>query len=189
MDALHITEPPLGKHPPVLGVRLTASGDPAAGRAASRLRSGRYIRVLVAGGEQLMRASLAAVLGTGTGIVVVAEAATDDETIALARRTMPDVVLIDGANGLDVVGTTRRLLADPELAGPRVVMLGRVEREEHVLAALRGGIGGLVDRDAPPYELVQAVRLSAGGAAFVVSTTTRRLVAAARESVTDPEED
>jgi DNA-binding NarL/FixJ family response regulator len=136
-----------------------------------------------------MRANLTAVLGTGPGIVVVGEVGTDDEAVALARRTNPDVVLIDGSNGLHVLGTTRRLLADPALAGVRVVMLGRIEREEDVLAALRVGIGGLVDRDAPPYELVQAVRMAAGGAAFVVSTTTRRLVAAARETVIDPEEE
>jgi DNA-binding NarL/FixJ family response regulator len=149
---------------------------------------GEAIRVLVAGGEALMRANLTAVLGSGPGIVVVGEAASDDETVALARQTTPDVVLIDGADGLHVLGTARRLLADPELAGARVVMLGRVEREDNVLAALRTGIGGLVDRDAPPYELVQAVRTSAGGAAFVVSSTTRRLVSAALDPVIDPEE-
>jgi DNA-binding NarL/FixJ family response regulator len=150
---------------------------------------GGTIRVLVAGGEPLMRASLTAVLGTGTGILVVAEAATDDETLALARRTTPDVVLMDGSNGLHVLGTTRRLLADPALLRTRVVMLGRIEREEDVLAAMRSGIGGLVDRDAPPYELVQAVRTSAAGAAFVVSATTRRVVAAARQPLIDPEEE
>jgi DNA-binding NarL/FixJ family response regulator len=149
----------------------------------------RTIRVLIAGGEPLMRASLAAVLGTGPGIIVVAEAATDDEVLALARRTTPDVVLLDGSNGLHVLATTRRLLAEPELPRARVVMLGRVEREEDVLAAMRSGIAGLVDRDAPPYELVQAVRTSAKGAAFVVSATTRRVVAAARDTVPDPEEE
>jgi DNA-binding NarL/FixJ family response regulator len=149
----------------------------------------RTIRLLVAGGEPLVRASLTAVLGTGTGILVVAEAATDEEAIALARRTVPDVVLIDGGNGLHVLGTARRLLADHVLARTRVVLLGRVEREEDVLAALRSGIGGLVDRDAPPYELVQAVRMSANGASFVVSATTRRLLAGARATTIDPEED
>jgi DNA-binding NarL/FixJ family response regulator len=157
------------------------------------MRGDRYpahtVRVLLAGGEPLMRSSLAAVLGTGTGILIVAEAATDDETLALARRVTPDVVLIDGGNGMHVLGTARRLLADPALLRTRIVMLGRVEREDDVLAALRSGIGGLVDRDAPPYELVQAVRTSAAGAAFVVSATTRRVVAAAREPLTDPEEE
>jgi DNA-binding NarL/FixJ family response regulator len=172
----------------VLGVRLTVSSDGTDSRAASRLRSGSSIRVMVAGGEPLMRASLIAVLGSSTGVVVVGEAGTDDEAIELARRTTPGVVLLDGGNGMHVLVTARRLRAHPELADSRVVMLGRVKREEDVLAALRSGIGGLVDRDAPPYELVQAVRTAAGGAAFVVSATTRRVLSARRTTI-DPEEE
>jgi DNA-binding NarL/FixJ family response regulator len=150
---------------------------------------GRPVRVMVAGGEPLMRASLIAVLGSSTGVVVVGETGGDDEAIELARRTMPRVVLLDGGNGLHVLVTARRLLAHPELAHTRVVMLGRVKREEDVLAALRSGIGGLVDRDAPPYELVQAVRTAADGAAFVVSATTRRVLSATRRPTIDPEEE
>jgi DNA-binding NarL/FixJ family response regulator len=133
------------------------------------------IRVLVAGGEALMRASVSAVLGTGNGMVVIGEAATDDEAIALARETRPDVILMDGADGLHVLSTTRRLLADPELAAVQVLMLGRFEREEDVLAALRSGIAGLIDRDVPPYELVRAVLLSATGDTFVMPASMRRL--------------
>jgi len=194
MEAIHITELPTGglrpagvpatpvgraalpENAPVLGVRLTVSRDGTPHRAASRLRSVSYIRVLIAGGAPLMRANLSAVLGTGTGMAVVGEATTDDETIALARGTRPDVVLIDNADGLHVFSTTRRLLGDPELPGIQVLMLGRFEREEDVLAAMRSGIAGLIDRDAPPYELVRAVRLTAGGAAFVVPSTLRRLI-------------
>jgi DNA-binding NarL/FixJ family response regulator len=154
-----------------------------------KVADGRPVRVMVAGGEPLMRASLVAVLGSSTGVVVVGEAGGDDEAIELARRTTPRVVLLDGGNGLHVLVTARRLLAHPELAHTRVVMLGRVKREEDVLAALRSGIGGLVDRDAPPYELVQAVRTAANGAAFVVSATTRRVLSAARQTTIDPNEE
>jgi DNA-binding NarL/FixJ family response regulator len=133
------------------------------------------IRVLVAGGEALMRASVSAVLGTGNGMAVVGEATTDDEAIALARETRPDVILIDGADGLHVLSTTQRLLADPDLVGTQVLMLGRFEREEDVLAALRSGIAGLIDRDAPPYELVRTVLLAAGGDMFVMPSNLRRL--------------
>jgi DNA-binding NarL/FixJ family response regulator len=178
MDALHVTEPPVGSERPAgvpatsVGRRILGAGLPMRSDSA---RPG-TIRVLLAGGEPLMRASVTAVLGTGTGTAVVGEAATDDEAIAVARRTRPDVVLIDGADGLHVLTTTRRLLADPELAGTQVLMFGRFEREEDVLAALRIGVSGLVDRDVPPYELVQAVRMAARGAAFVLLSTRRRLL-------------
>jgi DNA-binding NarL/FixJ family response regulator len=147
------------------------------------------IHLLIAGGAPLMRANLSAVLGTGTGMAVVGEATTDDETIALARRTRPDVVLIDNADGLHVFSTTRRLLGDPELPGIQVLMLGRFEREEDVLAAMRSGIAGLIDRDAPPYELVRAVRLTASGAAFVVPSTLRRLIGRPTPETRDPHEE
>jgi DNA-binding NarL/FixJ family response regulator len=153
------------------------------------------IRVLVAGGEPLMRASVSAVLGTGNGMVVVGAAATDDEALALARQTRPDVILMDSADGLHVLSTSRRLLADPELVGIQVLMLGRFEREEDVLAALRGGIAGLIDRDAPPYELVRAVLMSAGGDMFVMPSNLRRLAGriqpsrARRPQDTDPTRD
>jgi DNA-binding NarL/FixJ family response regulator len=188
MEATHITELPVGGQRPA-GVPATPVGrafnlperrrDAALQATASRETVSRTlstVRVLLAGGAPLMRANLSAVLGTGTGIAVVGEAATDDETIALARQLRPDVVLIDNADGLHVFSTTRRLLGDPELPGIQVLMLGRFEREEDVLAAMRSGIAGLIDRDAPPYELVRAVRLTASGAAFVVPSTLRRLI-------------
>jgi DNA-binding NarL/FixJ family response regulator len=177
MDTLHVTKPPQGRKRPA-GVPATPAGRVLG--AGLPMRSGGArpgaIRVLLAGGEPLMRASVAAVLGTGTGTVVVGEAATDDEAIAVAHRTRPDVVLIDGADGLHVLTTTRRLLADAELAGIQVLIFGRFEREEEVLAALRIGVGGLVDRDVPPYELVRAVQMAANGAAFVLLSTRRRLL-------------
>jgi DNA-binding NarL/FixJ family response regulator len=133
-----------------------------------------------------MRANLTAVLGTDTGIVVVGEAATADDTIALARRRRPAVILIDGGDGLHVLSTSRRLLADPELAATEILLLGRFERDADVLAALRIGIAGLIDRDVPPYELVRAVRTAASGAAFVLSSPTRS--ARPRPRPTRPEE-
>lgn len=174
MEEIHITEPPSG------GLRPAGVPATPVGRGTPR-----PIRVLVAGGEALMRASVSAVLGTGNGMVVVGEAATDDEALARARQTRPDVILIDGADGLHVLSTTQRLLADPELAGTQVLMLGRFEREEDVLAALRSGIAGLIDRDAPPYQLVRAVLLSAGGDMFVMPSNLRRL--AGRLQSPDPD--
>jgi DNA-binding NarL/FixJ family response regulator len=126
------------------------------------------IRLLLAGAWAVMRGSL---LGGREGIELVGAAATDADTIRLARRTRPDVVLIDSTNGLHVLATARRLLAEPDHA--EVILLGRFEREGDVLAALHSGIGGLVDKDAEPDELARAVRMSAGGAAFILPAKQR----------------
>jgi DNA-binding NarL/FixJ family response regulator len=123
------------------------------------------IRVLLAGPGAAMRGSL---LAFRDGIEVVGAAATDADTIRLARRTHPDVVLIDSANGMHVLATARRLLAEPDLGRVQVLLLGRFEREEDVLGALRSGIGGLVDKNAAPDEILRAVRMSASGAAFIL---------------------
>lgn len=126
------------------------------------------IRVLLAVSEPLGNGSVGNLLEAHDGIDVVGAAATDAATIRLARRTRPDVVLIESANGLRVLATARRLVAEPELARTQVLLFGRFERDEDVLAALRSGIGGLVDRDAAPDEVLRAVRMSASGAAFVI---------------------
>src|SRR5688500_6541611 len=82
------------------------------------------IRVLLAGPGAAMRGSL---LAFRDGIEVVGAAATDADTIRLARRTRPDVVLIDSANGMHVLATARRLLAEAGLARIQVLLLGRFE--------------------------------------------------------------
>jgi DNA-binding NarL/FixJ family response regulator len=126
------------------------------------------IRVLLAVSEPLSNGSVGSLLESHDGIDVVGAAATDAATIRLARRTRPDVVLIESANGLHVLATARRLLAEPDLGRTQVLLFGRFQREEDVLAALRSGIGGLVDRDAEPDEILRAVRMSASGAAFII---------------------
>jgi DNA-binding NarL/FixJ family response regulator len=130
-------------------------------------RSG-AVRLLLAASDAVTRGPVGLLLRAHDGIEVVGAAATDAETLRLARRTRPDVVLIESANGLHVLATARRLLAERDLAGTEVLLFGRFDRDEEVLAALRSGIGGLVDKNATPEELLRAVRMSASGAAFVI---------------------
>jgi DNA-binding NarL/FixJ family response regulator len=148
-------------------IRISMPAEPPSGSRADDPPAG-TIRVLLAVSEPLGNGSVGSLLEAHDGIDVVGAAATDAATIALARRSRPDVVLIDSASGLHVLATARRLLAEPDLARTQVLLFGRFEREEDVLAALRSGIGGLVDRDAEPDEIVRAVRMSASGAAFVI---------------------
>lgn len=127
------------------------------------------IHVLVAG-DEAHRARVRVMLGSDAGILVVGEAGTDEDALALAQQLKPHVVLIDSADRLHVLASANRLLSDPALDGVQVLMFGRFVRDEHVLAAWRSGIGGLVDRDIAPADLAQAVRISATGAAFFVSS-------------------
>jgi len=142
---------------------------------AERPRSdrGAVIRVVLAGAPP-MREHVRAELSVDAGIIVVGESGTDAETIAVTRRERPQVVVMDTANGVHPLVTARRLLADPQLTATELLMYGHFEREEYVLSAWRAGIGGLVARNVSPTDLVRAVRMSAGGAAFVMPPAHRR---------------
>lgn len=131
------------------------------------------VRVLLAGSAS-MRDRVRTELRVDGGIIVVGEAGTDAELLAVARRERPQVVVIDTANGVHPLATARRLLADPQLTATEVLMYGHFDREEYVLSAWRAGIGGLVARNVSPAELVRAVRMSASGAAFVLPPAHRR---------------
>src|SRR5690606_38443159 len=107
----------------------------------------------------------------------VAEAATGVEAIAAVRRTRPDVVLMDvrmpGMGGLEA---TRQLLASPDTAAPRVVILTTFDLDRYVYAALSAGASGFLLKDVSPEQLVAAVRLVRSGDALLAPTIMRRLV-------------
>jgi DNA-binding NarL/FixJ family response regulator len=133
----------------------------------------RTIRVAVADGQQLARTRLRVVLERQAGIAVVGEAATGDEAVALARRTGPDVVLMDvRVPGLDVVQATRDMVAH---SGIRVMLLSGCEGDDRIRAALRAGAGGLLLKDAAAPELVRAVWVLAQGAAVLSPVVARQL--------------
>jgi DNA-binding NarL/FixJ family response regulator len=124
-------------------------------------RAATTIRVAVADGQRLVRAGVRLLLDREPGIVVVGEAATGEEAIALAHRTRPDVMLIDvHVPGLDCVEATRRMLAEPGVA---VMLLTASDTDQRLFAALGAGADGLLLKDTEPVELVRAVKLLGRG--------------------------
>ena len=135
------------------------------------------IGVLLAHAEPLVRAGLRALLERQGDIVVMGEAATAGEAVALASRRRPDVVLVDlRLPGLDGTDAVRRILADPGPGQPAVLALSRPDRDEEVLGVLRAGASGLLVDDIDPPELVRAVRVVADGEALLSPSVTRRLI-------------
>jgi DNA-binding NarL/FixJ family response regulator len=136
------------------------------------------IRVALADDQALVRAGFRALLNAESDIQVAGEAADGAEAVALVRRERPDVVLMDirmpESDGLEA---TRAIVADERLAEVRVVILTTFELDEYVFDALRSGASGFLVKDTEPADLVQAVRLVAGGEALLSPSVTRRLIA------------
>ena len=135
------------------------------------------IRVLLADDQTLVRAGFRALLDAQGDIEVAGEVSDGEQAVRLARQVVPDVVLMDiRMPGTDGLAATRQIAADQRLAGVRVVILTTFELDEYVFEAIRSGAAGFLVKDADPDELVQAVRVVAGGAALLSPGVTRRLI-------------
>jgi DNA-binding NarL/FixJ family response regulator len=135
------------------------------------------IRVAIADDQMLVRAGFAALLAAEDDMEVAGEAADGEEALRLARREKPDVMLMDiRMPGMDGIEATRRIAADPDLAGVHVVILTTFQLDEYIFEALRAGAAGFLVKDTDAAELLRAVRVAAGGEALLSPTVTRRLI-------------
>jgi DNA-binding NarL/FixJ family response regulator len=139
------------------------------------------IRVLIVDDQAMVRAGFAALLGAQPDIEVVGDAGDGVQALAACAHARPDVVLMDVRmpvlNGLEA---TRRLLAGPPEADggrpTRVLMLTTFDVDDHVYEALRAGASGFLLKDAPPADLIGAIRVIAAGDALLAPSVTRRLI-------------
>jgi DNA-binding NarL/FixJ family response regulator len=135
------------------------------------------ISVVLADDQALVRAGFRALLNAEPDIHVVAEASDGLEAVKQAQLTRPDVVLMDiRMPGVDGLEATRRIAADPALAGTRVVILTTFELDEYVFEALRTGASGFLVKDTEPVELLRGIRAVAAGDALLSPSVTRRVI-------------
>ena len=135
------------------------------------------IRVALADDQQLIRAGFRSLLEAEPDLEVVGEAATGREAVALVTRERPDVVLMDirMPDG-DGLWATEQIVANPALAGTRVVVVTTFELDEYVAQAIRAGASGFLVKDTEPVELIRAVHVVAGGDALLSPRVTKRLL-------------
>lgn len=135
------------------------------------------IRVLLVDDQPLIRSGFRALLDLEEDIEVVAEAAEGQQALELAREHLPDVALIDiQMPGVDGIEATRRIAADPALAGVHVVILTNYGLDEYVFDALRAGAAGFLVKDIVPDDFLHAVRVAARGDALLAPSITRKLI-------------
>jgi DNA-binding NarL/FixJ family response regulator len=135
------------------------------------------IRVLLADDQSLVRAGFRALLAVEDEIEVVGEATDGAAAVRLALGTRPDVVLMDiRMPGVDGLEATRRIAAEPTLAGTRVIILTTFDVDEYVFEALRVGASGFLVKDTEPADLVRGIRAVAAGDGLLSPGVTRRLI-------------
>jgi DNA-binding NarL/FixJ family response regulator len=133
------------------------------------------IRVVLADDEQLLRVGFRMILDAHGGFDVMAEASDGNAAIAAAREHRPDVVVMDvRMPELDGIAATETITR--ECPDVRVLILTTFDLDEYAFAGLRAGASGFLLKNAPPDELVAAIRTVAAGDAVVAPRVTRRLL-------------
>ncbi|SMD11973.1 response regulator [Lentzea albidocapillata] len=130
------------------------------------------IRVLVADDQAMVRTGFGMILGAESDIEVVAEARDGVEAVAEARRTKPDVALMDiRMPRMDGLEALKQIANDVN-----VVVCTTFDHDEYVHTALKNGACGFLLKDAGPNLLIEAVRAAVTGDALISPSITVRLL-------------
>ena len=133
------------------------------------------ITILLADDQELLRMGFRMVLDAQDDLEVVGEAGDGEQAARFVLEHAPDVVLMDvRMPHTDGVEATRRIVSAGSRS--RVIILTTFDLDEYAYAALRAGASGFLLKDAPPPDLISAIRAVASGDAVVAPSTTRRLL-------------
>lgn len=144
------------------------------------------IRVALVDDQQLIRAGFRMVVDSQPDLEVVAEAGDGDEAAAVLGALEPpaDVVLMDvrmpGTDGLAACAEVTSASAS------RVIILTTFDLDEYVVAAIKAGASGFLLKDAPPEDLLAAIRTVHAGDAVIAPSSTKRLLARLASSLPEP---
>jgi DNA-binding NarL/FixJ family response regulator len=133
------------------------------------------IRVLLVDDQSLLRMGFRLILEAETDIEVIGEAADGATGVSMAGALHPDVVLMDVRMPImdGIRATAAIVTAEPD---SKVLILTTFDLDQYVYAGLKAGASGFLLKDAPPTELLNAIRTVAGGDAVLAPTATRRLI-------------
>ena len=133
-------------------------------------------RVLIADDEAMVRGGFRMILESEPGIEVVGEADTGTRAVEQAERLRPDVIVMDiqmpGLSGIEAT----RAIGERMVPPPRVLVVTTFDVDDYVYEALRAGAGGFLLKNAPPEDLLRAIRVLAEGKSLLSPSVTRRVI-------------
>lgn len=143
--------------------------------------SPKRVRVLVVENHQVVADGLTELLNAQPDMLVVGDAETVDEAAERAAELEPDVVLTDfhlkGGTGADVIAAVRRV--KPEA---RFIYLTREDGDAARLTAIEGGASGFIHKSRGADEVVDAIRVVAGGGSLFTPDAVATLLKKGREA-------
>ncbi|AOD24589.1 DNA-binding response regulator [Rhodococcus sp. p52] len=133
------------------------------------------MRIGLVDDQQLVRAGFRMVLESQPDIEVVVEASDGEAAVAELERVRADVVLMDvQMPRVDGISATRSLLRSAD--APKVVVLTTFDNDDYIVQAIAAGASGFLLKDAPPEDLLAAVRTVHRGDAVMAPRATRSLL-------------
>jgi len=124
------------------------------------------IRILVVDDESVVREGVVAILSYQKDLEVVGEAHNGVQALELARKTKPDVVLLDMVmpkqGGLETIPKLKELLPDA-----RILVLTSFAESDRVYQTIKAGALGYLLKDSTRVQLIQAIRDVAKGQASI----------------------
>lgn len=140
------------------------------------------IRLLLSDDHPVVRAGMRALLEAEPDLHVAGEASSAEEAVRLAATPGIDLVLMDlqFPGALQGVEATRRIRAAPH--APKVLVLTNYDTDADILGAIEAGASGYLLKDAPPGELVAAIRAAAAGESALAPAVASRLDASRRSA-------
>jgi DNA-binding NarL/FixJ family response regulator len=144
------------------------------------------IRVLLVDDQSLLRMGFRLILEAEPDMEVVGEAGDGASGVSMASALHPDVVLMDvRMPGMDGIKATALIIAARPAS--KVLILTTFDLDQYVFAGLKAGASGFMLKDAPPAELLAAIRTVADGEAVLAPTATRRLIDQFAPLLPDPD--
>lgn len=132
------------------------------------------IRILVVDDHPVVLAGLTSMLGTQAGMEVAGSASSGEEAMEILRVKPADILLLDlrmpGMNGIDTLLALKRAKI-----AVRVIILTSFETDEDIYRAVQAGAQGYLLKDAPQFDMIDAIRAVHAGRRYIPRHIAARL--------------